>query len=106
MTKAYLVARIARDHPDVLERMKVGEYTTVRQAAIAAGILQPPTRLTAFEKLFYNASIAERQAIAIEVTRWVARQSPAVQEGIRTAAAPQGIGRKARPDDPPGEARR
>lgn len=36
----YLVARIARDHPDVLERMKKGEFVSVRQAAIAAGIMK------------------------------------------------------------------
>jgi hypothetical protein len=26
----YLTARIARDHPDILDRMKVGEYKSVR----------------------------------------------------------------------------
>ena len=36
----YLVARIARDRPDVLERMKQGEFLSVRQAAIAAGIVK------------------------------------------------------------------
>lgn len=36
----YLVARIARDYPDVLERMKKGEFVSVRQAAIAAGIVK------------------------------------------------------------------
>jgi hypothetical protein len=36
----YLVSRIARDRPDVLERMKQGEFLSVRQAAIAAGIIQ------------------------------------------------------------------
>jgi hypothetical protein len=35
----YLVNRIARDRPDVLERMKAGEFETVREAARAAGIL-------------------------------------------------------------------
>ncbi len=35
----YLVNRIARDRPDVLERMKAGEFAYVRQAAIAAGII-------------------------------------------------------------------
>jgi ribosomal protein L2 len=39
-SKEYLVARIARDHPDILERMKAGEYEYVRQAAIAAGIIR------------------------------------------------------------------
>ncbi len=31
--------RIARDRPDVLERMKAGEFETARQVAPAAGIL-------------------------------------------------------------------
>ena len=33
------VDRIARDRPDILERMKAGEFAYVRQAAIAAGII-------------------------------------------------------------------
>lgn len=37
----YLTARIARDHPVILERMKAGEYTSVRRAAIDAGIVAP-----------------------------------------------------------------
>lgn len=41
----YLTARIARDHPEVLERMKVGEFRSVRQAAIAAGIVKVTTAL-------------------------------------------------------------
>lgn len=36
-TADYLTARIARDRPDVLERMKAGEFKSVRQAAQAAG---------------------------------------------------------------------
>lgn len=37
----YLTARIARDRPDILERMKAGEYRSVRQAALEAGIVKP-----------------------------------------------------------------
>lgn len=37
-TAAYLTARIARDRPDILERMKDGEFKSVRAAAIEAGI--------------------------------------------------------------------
>ncbi len=33
------VDRIARDRPDILARMKAGEFAYVRQAAIAAGII-------------------------------------------------------------------
>jgi hypothetical protein len=29
----YLTRRIARDHPDIFERMKAGEYQSVRAAA-------------------------------------------------------------------------
>ncbi len=35
----YLANRIARDRPDILERMKAEEFAYVRQAAIAAGII-------------------------------------------------------------------
>ncbi len=35
----YLVNRIARDRPDILARMKAEEFESVRQAAIAAGII-------------------------------------------------------------------
>ncbi len=36
----YLTARIARDGPDILERMKAGGFTSVRAAAIEAGIVK------------------------------------------------------------------
>jgi hypothetical protein len=36
----YLVDRIARDRPDILERMKAGEYRSVRAAAKDAGIVK------------------------------------------------------------------
>jgi Arc/MetJ-type ribon-helix-helix transcriptional regulator len=37
----YLTARIARDHPDILVRMKAGEFKSVRAAALEAGIVKP-----------------------------------------------------------------
>lgn len=40
-TSARLTARIARDNPEVLARMKAGEFRSVRQAAISAGIVKP-----------------------------------------------------------------
>jgi hypothetical protein len=36
----YLTARIARDNPDILQRMKAGEFKSVRQAAKVAGIVR------------------------------------------------------------------
>lgn len=37
----YLTARIARDRPDILERMQAGEFPSVRAAALEAGIVKP-----------------------------------------------------------------
>ena len=39
----YLTARIARDRPDILERMKQGEFRSVRAAGIEAGMGRPFT---------------------------------------------------------------
>jgi hypothetical protein len=40
-TADYRVARIARERPDILERMKAGEFKSVRAAALEAGIVKP-----------------------------------------------------------------
>jgi hypothetical protein len=42
---AYLTARIGRDRPDILARMKAGDYKSVRAAAKEAGIVKDPTPL-------------------------------------------------------------
>ena len=39
--QAYLLRRLARDAPDVLERVKSGEFKSARAAAIEAGIIKP-----------------------------------------------------------------
>lgn len=44
---AHLTARIARDRPDILDRMKRGEFRSVRQAAIEAGIIDPARQIEA-----------------------------------------------------------
>ena len=43
---SYLAARLARDHPDILERMKRGEFRSVRAAALEAGIVKPQKTYT------------------------------------------------------------
>lgn len=42
----YLAARIARDHPDIQEKIKQGEFKSVRAAAVAAGIVKPRKQFT------------------------------------------------------------
>ncbi len=41
-TTDYLVRRIAKDRPDIFEQMKAGEFETVWQAAVVAGIATTP----------------------------------------------------------------
>jgi hypothetical protein len=41
----YLAARIARDRPDIQEKMKQGQYPSVRAAAIDAGIVKPRVKI-------------------------------------------------------------
>jgi hypothetical protein len=47
-SQSYLLRRLARDAPEVLERVKAGEITSARAAAIEAGIIKdvPAVRLT------------------------------------------------------------
>jgi hypothetical protein len=59
---SYLTARIARDCPEVLEKMKTGKYPSVRAAAKAAGILKEATRLDKLKSLWGKASPDERAA--------------------------------------------
>lgn len=39
--KDYLTARLARDFPDIHQRLKDGKFRSVRAAAIEAGIIDP-----------------------------------------------------------------
>ena len=66
----YLTRRIARDRPDILERMKAGEYASVRAAAIDAGIVKVPTRLETMQRAWRLATPEERK----QIREWVIAQ--------------------------------
>lgn len=55
-----LTARIARDRPDILKRMKAGEFKSVRAAAIEAGIVKVKTPGQWLTHWWGRASKAER----------------------------------------------
>jgi len=59
----YLVARIARDRPDILTRMKAGEFTSVREAAREAGMIKDVSLVAQVVRLWEKATPEERQAI-------------------------------------------
>ena len=59
----YLVARIARDRPDILERMQAGEFASVREAAREAGMIKDVSLVNQIVRLWEKATPEERQAI-------------------------------------------
>ena len=73
----YLVARIARDRPDILARMKLGEYDSARKAARDAGIIAGPydglheddIPLVKLMKAWDHASLEVRQAFLVFMDR-------------------------------------
>jgi len=59
----YLVARIARDSPDILERVKAGAFASVREAAREAGIIKDMPLVHQIVRLWAKATPEERHAI-------------------------------------------
>lgn len=59
----YLVRRLKRDAPDIAKALARGEYPSVRAAAIAAGILTPPTTLEKILKLLPKLTATERRQL-------------------------------------------
>jgi len=52
----YLTSVIARDRPDILDRMKKGEFKSVR----AAGIVKVPTVLDQLKKLWTKTTPSDK----------------------------------------------
>lgn len=56
----YYEERIKRDHPSVYADLKVGKYRTIMEAAIAAGLKKPRTRLQELKNAWLKASAPEQ----------------------------------------------
>lgn len=60
----YLSRRIARDRPDILDRMKAGEFRSVRAAALAAGIVKPSFQCPADPVKAHAPAVARRPSMS------------------------------------------
>jgi hypothetical protein len=60
----YLTARLDRDHPEILDAYERGEYKSVRQAAIAAGLLKTRTRVERILRQLQQCTADERRRVA------------------------------------------
>jgi hypothetical protein len=63
---AYLLRRLARLGDDWIDRYEAGEFASVRQAAIAAGIVKVPSVLDKLRNLWAKASDADRRTFMDE----------------------------------------
>ena len=82
-SQSYLLRRLARDAPEVLERVKSGELKSARAAAIEAGIIKPvPTVRLVPDPTRAAASIVERMD-----RTWCVALATAIAEQIRDAAS-------------------
>lgn len=63
----YLVRRLARDRPDLVERLAKGEIRSARAAAIEAGIVKVPTVIDILRKAWRKATEAEREEFRREI---------------------------------------
>ena len=66
----YLAARLKRDNPEIAAAVSRGEFKSMRQAAIAAGIVREKTRLEKIQTLFSGATADEKR----EIREWVSNQ--------------------------------
>ncbi|WP_320199515.1 hypothetical protein RMR16_015185 [Agrobacterium sp. rho-13.3] len=72
--KAYYEERLIRDHPGIYADLVDGIYRTVTEAALAAGLKTPRTRLHELQNAWLKASANERN----EFEQWVASQAGSV----------------------------
>lgn len=61
-------SQIATRRPDIAERMEAGEFPSVRQAAIAAGIVKVTSVLATLRKAWAKATDADRRKFMDEVS--------------------------------------
>lgn len=65
-----LSAAIKRDHPEIAAAVERGEYPSMRQAAIAAGIVKPPDAYTTACRAWSKMIPEERDAFEDFIANW------------------------------------
>lgn len=63
--KAYYEERLIRDHPEIYADLVDEKYRTVTEAAIAAGLKKPRTRLQELKNAWEKAGLSEKKAFLV-----------------------------------------
>ena len=84
---AYYEERLKRDHPTIYGDLKAGKYGTVADAAIAAGLKKPRTRLQELKNAWMKANAREQR----DFLQWLAARgvvlSPAASGASSTSTS-------------------
>jgi hypothetical protein len=78
-SQSYLLRRLARDAPEVLDRVKSGEIKSARAAAIAAGIIKPVPVV----RLVDDAQRAAHSIVSKMDRGWCIALATAIAEQVR-----------------------
>jgi hypothetical protein len=69
---SYLLQRLERDYPAIHAKYKAGDYSSVRQAASAAGLIRLPTNIDHLKRAWKKATHPEQ----VEFAKWVRARMP------------------------------
>ena len=68
-SRSYLLRRLARDHPEALDKIESGEFKSARQAAIAYGIVKPTTPIMIVRRNIKKLSKEELHVVKDEIEK-------------------------------------
>lgn len=83
---AYYEKRLEREHPAIFGDLRAGKYGSVTEAAIAAGMKKPRTRLHELKNAWAKAPKAEQLAFA----KWLRSQLPKTSSPATTTSTTTG----------------
>lgn len=63
----YYSERLESEHPEIFSRLKSGEFASVREAAIEAGIVKAPSPLIVLRREWKKANRSERDAFLAHI---------------------------------------
>lgn len=75
---SYYEERLQRDHASVYADLRAGKYNTVSEAAIAAGLKKPRTRLNEMKNAWLKSSASERR----DFIDWLKKSAGTVAPGV------------------------
>ncbi|WP_156380785.1 hypothetical protein [Pseudolabrys sp. Root1462] len=84
--RSYYEERLRKEHPGIYRDFRAGKFSSVRAAAISAGLIRQPTRVGALKREWRGASAADKVAFL----KWLKSGTAKSTSGTVTIAMPDG----------------